>query len=138
SFLNPGDIEVPGGTPLPDPCVGFACGAGTCVSMNMTPTCVCDEGLVAVGALDADGSRLTTCVGPVEPVPDAFYDRRLPERPVTAHVGRDYVIEPPPVPSSGGGCSLLAGAGMAPGGAPLAALGLLGLLWLGVRRRGRA
>ena len=54
SFLNPGDREIPGATPLPDPCVGFDCGAGTCVPMNMTPTCVCDRGLVAIGSIDAE------------------------------------------------------------------------------------
>jgi hypothetical protein len=58
SFLNPGDRETPEATPLAEPCVGFDCGAGTCVPMNMTPTCVCDEGMVATGRFDTErGAR---------------------------------------------------------------------------------
>ncbi|MEM9071241.1 MAG: DUF2330 domain-containing protein [Myxococcota bacterium] len=106
SFLNPGDRETPTSPPLGDPCVGFDCGNGTCVAMNMTPTCVCDRGMVAVGAIDADsGARSTNCVTPARPVPPRFYNVRLPSRPVTLPAGREVDIEPAPTTLGGGGCS---------------------------------
>ncbi len=98
SFLNPGDIEVPGEAPLPDTCVGFDCGAGTCVTVNMTPTCVCNEGFVAVGAIDEDGVRSTNCIEPASPsaIPDNFYEGRLPE--LATPAGREDMIMPEPAP----------------------------------------
>jgi uncharacterized protein (TIGR03382 family) len=106
SFLNPGDRETPDATPLPDPCVGFDCGAGTCVAMNMTPTCVCDAGLVAIGSIDAEtGTRSTTCVAPRRPIPARFYDQRLPERPLELPSGRDVEMLPEPTLTGGGGCA---------------------------------
>ncbi len=131
SFLNPGDRETPDATPLPDPCVGFDCGEGTCVPMNMTPTCVCDRGLVAIGSIDPEtGARSTSCVAPTEPIPSSFYDERLPERPTTLPAGRDVeVAAPPPTLNGGGGCSA---SGESPDG--VAAL-LLGFLVLGTQRR---
>jgi len=129
SFLNPGDRETPDSTPLPDPCVGFDCGAGSCVAMNMTPTCVCGEGLVAIGDIDGEtGVRSTTCVAPRRTIPERFYDQRLPARPVDLPAGR--VVEVPPAPvalDGGGGCSASGG------GSPGWMLALLGLLAL--RRR---
>ncbi len=127
SFLNPGDRE--GGEVLPDPCVGFDCGAGTCVAMNMTPTCVCERGAVAVGALAEDGStRLTSCVTPTETVPASFYEWRLPDLPAELPGGREVVV-PEPRTVSGGGCS----SSGAPAPASLALFALFGLLAL--RRR---
>ena len=135
SFLNPGDVEVPGRTPLPDACVGFDCGAGTCIAVNMTPTCMCDRGFVAIGAIDADtGVRSTTCVAPSEPIAPIFYEQRLPERPPTLPPGRVMDVErmPTGVASGGGGCT-------ASGSVPTMPAGLLlvGLVtaWIARRRR---
>ena len=120
SFVSPGDRETPDDPPLPDPCVGFDCGAGTCVPVNMTPTCECDRGAVAVGSLTPDGTRLTSCVAPLEAIPETFYEQRLPER---APLAPGYAV-------GGGGL----GCAVRPDAAPsLAWLALLGmLLW---RRR---
>ena len=77
SFLNPGDQEA-GGETLPDPCATFDCGEhGSCLAVNMTPTCVCDQGYVAIGAIPAAG-RTTTCVVPDQAIEAAFYQRTLP------------------------------------------------------------
>ncbi len=134
SFLNPGDREAPGESPLPDPCVGFDCGEGTCVAMNMTPTCRCAEGRVAVGSVAADGTRLTRCAGPTEPVPADFYQRRLPPLPAALPGGRDVVIPPPTVGAAGGGGCSAAGAG-AGGLAAWLALSALGFAVARRRRR---
>jgi uncharacterized protein (TIGR03382 family) len=134
SFSNPGDREGPGEEPLPDPCVGFDCGAGSCVSMNMTPTCVCDRGAVAVGSLDPEGMRQTNCVNPLQEVPPSFYEQRLPPLPLELPGGRIVDVPPPletPVAGGGGGCS----AGGTPAPMPLAALGVLGLFLVLRRRR---
>lgn len=108
SFLNPGDRETPDSAPLPDPCVGFDCGeGGSCVPMNMTPTCVCGRGQVAIGAIDASGGRSTTCVETRTPLPESFYNGRLPELPSTLSPGRLVEIEPPMADvSGGGGCAV--------------------------------
>ncbi len=129
SFLNPGDRETPDATPLPDPCVGFDCGAGTCVPMNMTPTCVCDRGLVAIGRIDPEtGTRSTSCVRPTAPIPDSFYAGRLPERPATLPAGREVEVEAVEPTLGGGAC--------AAAGGPSGTLGsLLPLLLLTLRRR---
>lgn len=132
SFLNPGDREVPGATPLPDPCVGFDCGPGTCVPMNMTPTCACDQGLVAVGSMDFEaGTRSTECVRPDRPIANGFYSQRLPERPLNLPGGREVDTPPAPPPSTfgGGGC--------AAGGSSSAGFGLALLGLALVRRRRR-
>lgn len=109
SFLEPGEGE--------DPCAGFDCGLGECVANNMTPTCRCNEGGIAVG-WELDGQRHTRCVTADEVIP------------------RDLILgplEPTPDPEpardafSGGGCS----AGGTGGG-------LLLLLGLVVLRRRRA
>lgn len=129
SFLNPGDRETPTSPPLPDACVGFDCGAGTCVAMNMTPTCVCDHGMVAIGSIDEDGVRSTTCVRPRQAVPETFYDARLPARPLDLPAGREVEVPPAPIRPSGGACS----AGTS-GSAPAALFVLLGLVGLARRR----
>ena len=109
SFLNPGDVELPGATPLPDPCLGVDCGFGSCVPMNMTPTCACDRGFVAVGSL-VDGVRSTRCVEPTEPVPPSFYAATvLPARPTNLPAGRAVDV-PAPTVAGAGGCSAGAGA----------------------------
>ena len=109
SFQNPGDKETPDATALPDPCVGFDCGpGGRCVPMNMTPTCECNPGLVAVGWLE-DGARRTACTSPMDPVPEQFYSLRLPDLEPSMQPGRDVVVpEPPPGTPAGGGCAVAA------------------------------
>ncbi|MCA9614442.1 MAG: DUF2330 domain-containing protein [Sandaracinus sp.] len=130
SFLNPGDRETPDSTPLPDPCVGFDCGAGTCVAMNMTPTCVCDAGMVATGSIDFEtGARSTTCLAPRRPIPAQFYDRRLPDRPAELPSGREVDVPPSPTLGGGGGCA--AGGAGATSGFALAFVALM------LRRRRR-
>ena len=78
SFLNPGDQEA-GAETLPDPCATFDCGEhGSCLAVNMTPTCVCDQGYVAIGTIADDGRRDTTCVAPDRAIEADFYQRTLP------------------------------------------------------------
>ncbi|MCA9602072.1 MAG: DUF2330 domain-containing protein, partial [Myxococcales bacterium] len=106
SFMNPGDRETDDATPLPDPCVGFDCGDGQCVSINLTPTCVCREGLVAIGSVNENGVRGTTCATPDAPVPSSFYQQRLPE--LAMNAGREVVVDPDEslTRAGGSGCSL--------------------------------
>jgi len=79
SFINPG-MEM-GGEVLPDPCATFDCGSeGTCIAMNMTPTCECPMGKVARGWFDSEGMRRGSCVTPKDAIPESFYNRRPPER----------------------------------------------------------
>lgn len=131
SFLNPGDRDDDGGNPLPDPCASFSCGAGgTCVAINMTPTCACDEGMVAIGSFAGD-VRSTSCAAPIEPVPSSFYQGRLPE--IEIQIGREVDVVRPDGPrpfiSERGDCS----AKRVGGGSAITAFGLLfGLL---LRRR---
>jgi len=99
SFINPGDRESEDVAALPDPCAGFSCGHGQCVAMNLTPSCVCDQGFVAIGSVEADGSRRTTCVEPREPVPLSFYDGRLQALPESLPGGREVAV-PSPLPAS--------------------------------------
>lgn len=55
SLIDPGEA---------DPCASFDCGLGSCVAVNMTPTCRCSEGAVAIGLRATDGGRITRCVRP--------------------------------------------------------------------------
>jgi hypothetical protein len=100
SFMNPGDRDEGSGAVLPDPCAGFSCGdRGRCTAVNLTPTCVCDQGFVAIGSLDDQtGARTTSCVEPLERVPVNFYAQRLAELPANLPGGR--VVEVPPVMGS--------------------------------------
>lgn len=76
----PDDGGGDGGPAFFDPCAGFDCGVGgACVNMNGTPTCKCEQGLLAVGQFVplADEpqmrQRKTWCVASAKPIPDAFY-----------------------------------------------------------------
>lgn len=93
SFVNPGDEAASGGT-MDDPCAQFDCGAnGECLAVNMTPTCVCDRGFVAVGSFGTTGSRATRCEQPVMPVPVEFYGQRLPPLPAELPGGRVMEVD---------------------------------------------
>jgi hypothetical protein len=95
SYLNPGDRNA-AGTALPDPCVGIDCdGHGTCVAMNMTPTCSCEQGYVAQGKVAADGTRSARCRKPSTDIPEAFYNRRPLARDPTLPLGRDETMAAP-------------------------------------------
>ncbi len=133
SFLNPGDRDDDGANPLPDPCVDFSCGSsGRCVAVNLTPTCVCDQGMVATGGF-VDSTRVTECQEPIVAVPSRFYNSRLPA--IEIEAGREVTVpEPDPYVDAslaGGGCSV------DQDGAPfgLAVLGLGLALALVTRRR---
>lgn len=92
SFANPGDMV--NGVAAGDPCLNFDCGAkGSCVAVNMTPTCVCDRGFVAVGGLESDGTRTTGCVKPMVEVPANFYNQRLPDLPQDLPGGRTMAVD---------------------------------------------
>lgn len=164
SFLNAGDRELDTLGFLPDTCVDFDCGDnGRCVAMNLTPTCVCDEGYVARGSLTASGERRTSCVLPPEPIPAAFYARRLRALPEELPGGRSIELfedgavdgmpgvvdgtdpgdETFPMPrptdavarSSGdGGCSVSSSAAAHAARGSWAALLAAGLGWLAIRR----
>ncbi len=103
SFLNAGDRENDTAPALPDACAGFSCGDnGQCVAVNMTPTCVCDQGFVAVGTMPQGGARGTRCVAPPELVPAVFYQGRLPSLPSDLPGGREVTLsEPLPMPMPG-------------------------------------
>jgi hypothetical protein len=93
SFLNAGDRDEATGAVTPDACAGFDCGEhGQCSAMNMTPTCVCDQGFVAVGSFDANGARSMRCLEPTETVPSDFYEKRLPQLPEALPGGREVVV----------------------------------------------
>ena len=102
SFLNPGDREVEGAAVLPDTCAGFDCGEhGQCATVNLTPTCVCDRGYVALANVDSSGARSISCIEPAEAVPAAFYEKRLAALPPELPGGRDVPIpEPTRVPTA--------------------------------------
>ncbi|HWO10978.1 MAG TPA: DUF2330 domain-containing protein, partial [Polyangiaceae bacterium] len=94
SFLNAGDQEA-GMETLPDGCAGFDCGEhGRCVPMNMTPTCVCDAGYIAIGDFSETGTRTTTCVEPSTAIDPTFYDGTLPALPADLPGGRDVTVDP--------------------------------------------
>ena len=93
SFMNPGESDETGAK-FADPCVGFSCGEhGACVAMNLTPTCVCEQGYVAVGSLERSGRRLTSCVKPAAKVPGSFYNRRPPPLAPGMVAGRTLALE---------------------------------------------
>jgi hypothetical protein len=132
SFLNPGD-QTAGAEALPDPCATFSCGDnGSCVAVNMTPTCVCNQGFVAVAALTPEGMRLTSCATPDAAIPESFYNQRLPELPPEFPGGRPVEVpEPEPTTSSSDSSSTttgsvasgsgVGGTGVGAGGEPNAA-----------------
>jgi hypothetical protein len=98
SFVNPGD-QAGGGGVMPDPCTDFDCGAhGECLAINMTPTCRCDRGFVAVGSVTDDGTRSARCEEPMVPVPEAFYGLRLPDLPEELPGNRAMVETNPSLP----------------------------------------
>jgi hypothetical protein len=94
SFVNPGDVTA-SGVEMLDPCQTFDCGPnGECLAINMTPTCVCDRGFVALGSFADDGARATRCEQPTIAVPDAFYAQRLPDLPPELPGGRLMEVDP--------------------------------------------
>jgi hypothetical protein len=95
SFMNPGESDETG-EKFADPCVGFSCGEhGACVAMNLTPTCVCEQGYAATGSLHpSSGQRLTSCVKPATKVPTGFYNRRPPPLAPGMVAGRTLALEP--------------------------------------------
>lgn len=96
SFMNPGDRDGDEQAVLADPCANFSCGDdGQCIAMNMRPTCVCDQGFVAMGQLDDNGERQTRCVQPDEPIPAAFYQKRLAALPENLPGGRVIEVAEP-------------------------------------------
>ena len=128
SFINPGDVDNITGGIIADPCLGASCGQnGRCVAVNLTTTCTCDQGFIAV----ADGQGALTCVVPSESVPSDFYERTLPE---PARPGRSLLTPPPPRAPS-----LFCACATADGRAPLGALAVLALVGLtpALRRRAR-
>jgi hypothetical protein len=93
SFLNAGDRETDDAPVLPDACAGYDCGEhGQCTAMNLTPTCVCDQGFVALAQVDSGGGRRVTCTEPDDVVPAAFYDKRLPVLPSDLPGGRNVGV----------------------------------------------
>ena len=152
SFMNPGETDE-AGAQFTDPCVGYSCGDhGKCISMNLTPTCACDEGYVAVGSLD-NAKRQTTCVMPSAQIAKSFYNRRPPALSDGMIAGRLVTLAAPmaapdvamptrygdpapltpvvsdPVESKHDGCRAAAG------GSACSAGMLLALAWLARRRR---
>jgi MYXO-CTERM domain-containing protein len=70
--------------------------------MNLTPTCVCDQGYVAVGQIASDGTRRMNCVKPTDAVPATFYANILPALPKELPGGREVKLtEPLPMPTPG-------------------------------------
>jgi hypothetical protein len=146
SFLNAGDRDFETDEVLPDACAGFDCGEnGRCTAVNMTPTCVCDQGFIAVGGVDAGGARRLSCVEPDTEVPKAFYAASLPELPLDLPGGREVPRAPsaafpmpretPEAASSAGGGACTLGAERGQALAPWAAALLIGLSCARRRRR---
>jgi hypothetical protein len=146
SFLNAGDRDIQTDEVLPDACAGFDCGEnGRCMAVNMTPTCVCDQGFIAVGGVDENGARRLSCVEPDAEVPVTFYDKSMPALPLDLPGGRELPRNPSaayPLPretpeaassAGGGGCTFGAERGQAL--APWAAALLIGLARARRRRR---
>jgi MYXO-CTERM domain-containing protein len=123
SFVNPGDVDEATGTRLGDPCQTVGCGDhGRCVAVNLTPTCQCDRGFIAVN--NNDGMR---CQAPVQPIPETFYLRQMPD---PAHPGRDLGGPPSRNPSVVGCACAVPFAGT-----PWATAGLMVGLFAVARRR---
>ncbi|MDB4975736.1 MAG: putative rane-associated protein [Myxococcaceae bacterium] len=94
SFMNPGENDEAGAQFI-DPCVGYSCGDhGQCVSMNLTPTCVCEQGYVAVGGLAQKGKRQTRCALPTAAIDKSFYNRRPPALAEGMVAGRQVTVPP--------------------------------------------
>jgi hypothetical protein len=118
SFLNPGDQGNDAAEVLPDPCAGFSCGGhGQCVPVNLAPTCVCDQGYVAVGGFAGPpgSSPQLSCVAPRSWVPVSFYNAALPALPDDLPGGRDVTLSDGSFPlprfnaaaaATEGGCAL--------------------------------
>ncbi|MEW5852737.1 MAG: DUF2330 domain-containing protein [Myxococcota bacterium] len=125
SFVNPGDRDDATGELIADPCLTTSCGEhGRCVAVNLTPTCSCDRGYIAV-----NGEGGARCVAPSSPIPPEFYARTLPE---PAHPGRNGV-EPRPSRRIDAGCACAVPNAELPAG--FLAL-VVGLGLLRARRRG--
>jgi hypothetical protein len=114
-FLNHGDPERADSETQPDVCSSFSCGDhGRCLTMNLTPTCVCEQGFVATASLAKDGTRQTTCVEPLTAVPLEFYLARLPALPeLLPGASEDGQLPPPPRPDVE--VPYVPGAGLVPG-----------------------
>ena len=127
SFLDSTAVGVPTEPALPSACAGFDCGDGVCQAVNMTPTCRCRAGSVAIGWLDA-GQRRTRCVDPRLPVPaDLFANTPVrPGVPVTPPLEEHVAL------AGGGGCTAARATG---NGWPLLLFVLVALRC--PRRRGR-
>ncbi len=98
SFVNPGIVTMLDGQSvvMNDPCESFACGEGaTCVSVNMTPTCVCAKGMVAIPSGEG---RAVSCVVPDLRVPDEFYTQPLSELDPELIAGRSKIVMPADTP----------------------------------------
>lgn len=145
SFINPGDRD-PDGQVMPDPCTGFDCGDnGSCVAMNMTPTCQCDQGFVARGWVDENNMREVRCMTPKGRIPEGFYNRRPDEMGMPA--GVDVSVPPATGPTdqelAGGDVSTASASGGCSVGGDDRGHGALGLLFGALaglalrRRRGR-
>jgi hypothetical protein len=94
SFLNPGDREDESAGVLPDACAGVDCGEhGRCAAVNMKPTCVCDQGLVAAFDPRSTPTGSLTCLIPDEPIAGVFYDKRLAALPSELPGGRSIDVE---------------------------------------------
>ncbi len=86
-----------------DPCAAFGCGDdGRCLAVNLPPTCVCDQGRVAVGQ-SSGADRVTTCQLPLDPMARSFCAGRLPELPQEQPGGRQLEFPPraPDTPRAG-------------------------------------
>jgi hypothetical protein len=93
SFMNPGDRDDAGNV-LADPCVGYSCGEhGRCVAMNLTPTCECEQGYVAIA--NAAGARSVTCEAPTKAIAKSFYNRRPPALATGMVAGREVALSAP-------------------------------------------
>jgi hypothetical protein len=118
SFLNPGDRGNDDAEVLADPCAEFSCGGhGQCVPVNLVPTCVCDQGYVAVGSFAGPpgSSPVLSCVTPRSWVPVSFYSAALPALPDDLPGGREVTLSDGSFPlprfnaaaaATEGGCAL--------------------------------
>ncbi len=119
--MNFTDTSLPGtDNPFADPCAGFSCGDhGECVSLNGSPSCRCEQGLIAVASLDyttANPVAKTTCVAPAKAIDPEFYAQTAVPEPQLPYPGRTTPLGTPAFPhdpvgrmtassSDDGGCS---------------------------------